>query len=55
MRKEEVIKRIGKERWKEFLEFMRGQTIGINEDGSTNYYEQDVENFLRPSHRRFFD
>ena len=55
LRKSEVIKLIGKKRWKEFEEFMTGQTVGLNEDGSYDYYECDVENFLRPANRRFFD
>jgi hypothetical protein len=55
MNKKEVIKKIGKENWKEFQEFMVGQTVGINPDGSTDYYYCDVENFLRPRNKRFFD
>ena len=49
------MKIIGKNRWKEFDDFMIGQTMGLNEDGSYDYYEQDVENFLRPVNRRFSD
>jgi len=33
--------------WREFTEFMRGQTIGLNADGSSDYYERDVERFTR--------
>ena len=55
MKKEEVIKRIGKGRWKEFEEFMRGQTVGVNKGISIDYYKQDVENFLRLKERRFWD
>ena len=55
MKKEEVIKRIGKKRWKEFNEFMKGQTVGVNPDGSTDYYARDIENFLKPKERRFWD
>ena len=55
MNKNEVIELIGKEKWKEFLDFMNGQTVGINEDGSSNYYKCDVENFLRDEKDRFFD
>jgi len=55
MKKEEVKKRIEKERRKEFEEFMKGQTVGINKDGSTGYYNWDVKNFLRPKRRRFWD
>jgi len=32
MNKEEVINKIGKDKWKDFLKFMNGQTIGINKD-----------------------
>ena len=31
--------------FKEFKEWMKGQTISINKDGSTNYYRGDVERF----------
>ena len=55
MKKEEVTRKIGKERWKEFSRFMRGQTSGINKDGSADYYKRDVENFLRPKKQRFWD
>ena len=55
MIKKEVIEKIGKKRWKEFNEFMNGQTVGVNPDGSTDYYQQDVENFLRPKNKRFWD
>jgi len=55
MKKEEVIKRIGKEKWKKFAKFMQGQTVGLNDDGSFDYYECDVENFLRKPKDRFFD
>ena len=55
MNKKEVINKIGKKKWKEFLKFMTGQTIGINKDGSYDYYACDVENFLRNEKGRFFD
>lgn len=55
MRKEHIIDFIGADRWKEFLEFMDGQTVGINKDGSTDYFDQDVSNFLRDPKYRFFD
>ncbi|MFH1588785.1 MAG: hypothetical protein ABIA76_05605 [Candidatus Diapherotrites archaeon] len=55
MNKEEVIKKIGKHRWKEFDYFVREQKVGLNKDRSYDYYERDVENFLRPKHRRFWD
>ncbi len=55
MKLEEIIDKVGQDRFQEFLNFMGGQTVGINEDGSIDYFEQDVENFLRPKHKRFFD
>ena len=55
MNEKEVKKRIGKGRWKEFEKFMRGQTVGLNDDGTYDYYEQDVENFLRKKKDRFWD
>lgn len=33
--------------FKQFLEWMKGQTVGINSDGTTNYYVWDVERFKR--------
>src|SRR5438132_7237500 len=30
-----------------FLQWMGGQTVGMNPDGSTDYYEDDVERFIR--------
>lgn len=47
MKKEEIIKIIGKEHWNDFLKFMKGQTIGINDDGSADYYKEDVYKFIR--------
>ena len=29
-----------------FLKWMRGQTVGVNPDGSTDYYEVDVDGFI---------
>ena len=55
MNKKQVIEKIGKNRRKEFCAFMKGQTVGINSDGSTDFYDWGVENFLRPEKRRFSD
>ena len=30
----------------DFLTFIDGQTVGVNPDGSSNYYEHDVERFF---------
>jgi len=57
MNEEEVKKLLKKHNrtWKEFEEFMFGQTVSVGEDGKTDYYECDVLNFFRPKHKRFFD
>lgn len=31
----------------DFDKFIENQTVGINEDGSVNYYRIDVERFVR--------
>lgn len=31
--------------WDEFLEWLEGQTVGINSDGSIEYYDYDVKRF----------
>ncbi len=38
---------VGEEHWDEFLKWMRGQTVGLNEDGSRDYYPWDVMQFCR--------
>jgi predicted phage-related endonuclease len=58
MNRNEVINLIGKDRWKEFLEFMDGQTIGIGlgpKGMEADYYDEDVRNFIRKKGERFFD
>ena len=30
-----------------FWKWMKGQTIGLNEDGTTDIYEYDVDRFIR--------
>jgi len=55
MNKEQVIKKIGKKNWPKFIKFMRGQTYAVNDDGSADYYDYDVENFLKKPEDRFFD
>ena len=32
---------------KDFYKFIENQTVGVNDDGSTNFYETDVERFVR--------
>ena len=47
MREKEVKKLIGKENWKGFCKWMGGQTVGIYPDGEADYYDCDVEAYLR--------
>lgn len=56
LKKEEVIKIIGKNNWIKFEDFMFGQTVGWT-DNQPDYYECDVENFLNKlkGKRTFFD
>lgn len=54
MNKEEVIKKIGKKKWKSFCNFMIGQTV-CKKNGKIDYYEIDVENFMEKPENRFFD
>ena len=46
MNKQEVIKLIGRNRWKEFEKWMTGQTCGLNKDGTLDYYTWDIERFI---------
>lgn len=34
-------------KWSEFLKWMRGQTVGMYEGGATNWYDWDVERFIK--------
>jgi len=52
VRLEKAKKLIGKKDWKEFEEYMNGQTVGIYPDGTTNFYECDVEQFLECKKRK---
>jgi len=42
----QLIKKAGG-KWEDFMDFMFGQTYGINKDGSSNWYKIDVERFIR--------
>lgn len=33
--------------FKKFEEWMTGQTVGVNPDGSIDYYDYDVERYAR--------
>ena len=45
MREEEVKETIGEHNWAAFIKWMYGQTVSLYEDGTTDYYESDVERF----------
>jgi len=46
MNKKEVENKIGKENWDLFCRWIYGQTYGMNDDGTPNYFECDVYSFL---------
>jgi hypothetical protein len=33
-------------KWSVFLKWMLGETVGLNKDGSTDWYEYDVQRFI---------
>ena len=33
--------------FKQFLKWLEGQTVGVNTDGTIDYYEYDVERYAR--------
>lgn len=49
MKEKEVKKRIKEAggSWKVFLKWMSGQTVGIYDNGETNYYDHDVKRFIK--------
>lgn len=47
MTKDQVRQEIANAVMPAFHKWMAGQTVGSNKDGSTNYYECDVEDFIQ--------
>ena len=47
MKKSEVITLIGQANYPLFQKFMRGQTVELCKDGSIDYYETDVQRFIK--------
>jgi len=41
--------------WKEFKNFMKGQTLKKDKKGGLLYYKWDINNFLTNQEKRFFD
>ena len=33
--------------WDAFKDWMDGQTVGLNDDGTTDYYDSDVQRYIR--------
>ena len=52
MTEQEVKQRIGEENWEAFNQWMRGRTVGLNDDGSLDFYEQDVRRFGQEEENR---
>ena len=50
MREKEIKKLIGKGNWEDFMKWMRGQTCSMYPDGETDYYECDVEAYIKKLH-----
>ena len=46
MREKKVKELIGEENWDKFMHWMRGQTCGVNKDGSSDFYDCDVNAFI---------
>ena len=42
----QLIKKAGGS-WSVFMKWMNGQTVGMNKDGSTDFYDYDVNRFIR--------
>lgn len=47
MTRSQVIDTIGEDRIDAFDWWMQGQTVGIDEAGQPDYYEEDVERFVQ--------
>lgn len=41
-----LLKHYGKP-WDGFLKFMTGQTVGMGEDGEADWYESDVDRYIK--------
>jgi len=46
MTEKKVKQKIGKENWQDFVAWMSNQTVGIYDDGTTDFYECDVNAFI---------
>ena len=47
MKYKKIKKKYGEKLAKKILEKMNGQTVGINKDGSLDYYEWDIERAVK--------
>lgn len=41
--------------WQSFLRWMRGQTVGLGDNGKVDYYKHDVQKFCRWAERTRID
>ena len=58
MTREEVEESLSKSELEAFDEWMTGQTVGIGDDGVTDYYDHDVARFVamvRQGKRTYWD
>lgn len=46
MNEKQVKKLIGNDNWEDFLDFMKGQTVGISKNGEIDYYSYDVNRYI---------
>ena len=47
MTEQQVKDTIGIENWLEFMRWMRGQTVSVDEAGTVKYYDDDVMAFTK--------
>ena len=52
MREEQLVKRFGNNVWKKMLEELDGCTVGVNEDGSIDYYDCDIEDAYKAINKK---
>lgn len=55
MSRSEFIETYGAVLYESFVQFMRGQTIGLTDDGEPLFYKHDIDNFFASDNERFWD
>jgi hypothetical protein len=51
MNEQEARELVGDDGWDDFLDWLAGQTIGINDDGTIDYYDSDVKRYCERRRR----